>query len=386
MVKLAWLTVELYKLWDIGLQTAPAFAIFAIQILWMKILYGILNWGLGHATRSVPLIDAALHRGHEVVLATSGGALVYLKNRFPSLLFLDLEEPEIFLARSRNFQGAKLAAQGMFSFFGMRKTRSRVAAFCRDENIDALVSDNHPGVWAAGLPSVYLTHQLNLQGGIWAGLANVVHLHEMQKYTRLVAVDSKAHVLAGNLSVLKRNFPSPFYLGHLSRWMGQSTRPNGARDSLLLLLSGPEPQRTMLEESLAASFRESEKTILIRGTQRPPKAALPTSWEVHHLADEDLLKRCYDRAQMVVCRSGYSTVMELAALKIPAVLVPTPGQGEQEYLARHLAQYQQFEWLAQGALSRDALNKKRALLRDVEGYAPFEAFDSERLFSLFEGE
>ena len=107
---------------------------------------------------------------------------------------------------------------------------------------------------------------------------------------------------------------------------------------LLVLLSGPEPQRTSFEQLIIQQLNPLPLTsVLVRGTpgEGPETESKGNLHIFSHLLGEQLLQLMI-RAKIVVCRSGYSTIMDLVTVGKKAILVPTPGQTEQEYLANYL--------------------------------------------------
>jgi hypothetical protein len=157
--------------------------------------------------------------------------------------------------------------------------------------------------------------------------------------------------LTGNLSHRFPLLPNAVFIGPLSRFSpslsrtGQSFRPDhqpGLKSQeveLLILLSGPEPQRSRLEGIIAKQIAGLRfKTIVLQGL--PGKTEVvetgPHHTFVTHLPTETLKQLVRD-AKYIICRSGYTSIMDLAALKKKAMLIPTPGQTEQEYLATYLS-------------------------------------------------
>ena len=158
----------------------------------------------------------------------------------------------------------------------------------------------------------------------------------INEFTECWVPDNEGAVnLAGRLSHPKTKPSVPVkYIGPLSRFQNS----DGEEKHLLILLSGPEPQRSLLEELLTGQLRDYQKpVVLVRGL--PGGSGTPdlsTNISVFdHLPAEELNKKIAE-SFMIISRCGYSTVMDLAAVKKKSILIPTPAQTEQEYLAKHL--------------------------------------------------
>ncbi len=199
-----------------------------------------------------------------------------------------------------------------------------------------IISDNRPGFFHKEAYNIYITHQLNVKTGIghlpdW--IAGSLHRHYIRNFDIVWVPDRKDSVLSGELSI-STACPVPVnYIGPLSR-----IRPEPVKEpsyDILFMLSGPEPQRSLFEKKILAQIKPSHgKIVLVRGTtERLPSDSLSENISCIDLADGSTVGRWMHDARLVICRSGYSSLMDLACLSKKALLVPTPGQGEQEYLA-----------------------------------------------------
>jgi len=127
------------------------------------------------------------------------------------------------------------------------------------------------------------------------------------------------------------------YIGILSRFYKSENRHQ--KNALLILLSGPEPQRSEFEDILFGQLSNSTlDTVIVRGL---PGSDLPVPFiregvEVWNHLPSEVLNELLNNSKYIVARSGYSTIMDLLAVKRNAILIPTPGQTEQEYLGHHL--------------------------------------------------
>lgn len=227
--------------------------------------------------------------------------------------------------------------------------------FTRRHSISGVVSDNRYGLYQTRMPSVILTHQLQIQSGMGTladRLLRVAHYRQLRSFQEIWVVDRPQDGLAGALSHPATLPCRTHYAGLLSQFAGMdTTRLSGIRRHLLILLSGPEPQRTLLSDLLWEAVQNlSQPVIFVEGKKnchRTGKTAL-----THHdqLQGTDLLE-ALTGAALVICRSGYSSIMDLACLGQRAILIPTPGQTEQAYLGKELSRKQLFPSFPQANFS-----------------------------------
>lgn len=307
----------------------------------MRILVAPLNWGLGHATRCVPIVRYLVMQGHDVVLASDGAAHTFLCHYFPTLSCL--EAPSLALHYSKHsYQVGAMLRQLPKLLTHARRDYVWLKQLLRHESFDYVISDNRFGMYSPRVKSVYITHQLMIKMPPYLRwmerLAHVLHKWVMSHYVECLVPDYAGESnLSGDLS---HHYPLPSharFIGPLSRFMGVSLPASDDSYNCVVLLSGIEPHRTLLEEKLLQQLAPStEKVLLLEG--RPGKSPLVKN-SAHikvcsHMSDEVLLPYLLG-AKHIVCRSGYSTIMDLSILGIldKAHLIPTPGQTEQEYLA-----------------------------------------------------
>ena len=208
-----------------------------------------------------------------------------------------------------------------------------------ENRVDLIISDNRYGFYSPNTYSILLTHQVSIKTGLGKAMDKFVSsvvVKWLRHFNEVWIPDNESFpALAGALS---RNPAlstlSKHYIGGLSRFNRCEVPPG---DGILVILSGPEPQRSILEERVLASIGGVEKPItLIRGTT--PKTGRPLAPNItcYDLADSTLLNRLICEASIIVSRSGYTSVMDLLKLRKRWIVVATPGQGEQEYLAAYL--------------------------------------------------
>lgn len=327
-----------------------------------KILFAPLDWGLGHATRSIPLIQHLLDRGCSVYLAGDGPVASVLQEAFPDLPLLPLPGYQVRYAKEGKYFGWTMLQQLPRLIRVMRTEKRWLREQMERHAFDAVISDNRPGLHHTQIPCVYITHQLTvLAGSRWNTFwATRWHRQIIRKFDACWVPDEpQAPGLAGLLSHpvdLPKDI-QPQYLGVTSR-LEPTDSVQRESNHLLVLLSGPEPQRSLLEQKVLEQLKEWKGTALIvRGLpatdQRNPPLELPDRERMRvevHLPPRELALEM-QRAGWVWCRSGYTSVMDLVRLHTPAVLVPTPGQSEQLYLAKHLSEAGYFPFQLQEELN-----------------------------------
>lgn len=311
----------------------------------MKILVCPLNWGLGHTTRCIPLIKKLITEQHEVVVASDGHPLQLLKEVFPDLRFIHSTSYNI------RYNKGKSQVTAMFRslpkiFFGIVIEHHWLHQLNKQEHFDQIISDNRFGLWNKNTHSIYMTHQLMvkmpallkfMEPLVWLG-----HRFFITRYDECLVPDySGENNLSGDLS---HRYPLPRrvqFIGPLSRFTYTEidTSISKVYDTVVLI-SGPEPQRALFEEQMIHTFRsKKEKVLIVQGL--PGNKEIETSQGnltlVPHIPTE-VMATHLKMACTIVCRSGYSTIMDLVALDClhKAILIPTPGQTEQEYLAKYL--------------------------------------------------
>lgn len=312
-----------------------------------RIIVAPLDWGLGHATRCIPIIRTLIACGQEVWIASSGSALEVMKEEFPSLPALELPGYSVRYPEKGSLAFAMLKqAPGILR--SIQSEHRRLKDIVREHKPDAIISDNRFGCWHAGIPSVFITHQLHLQAPPqfrWAaGIINRMNKNYMARFHECWIPDEQTHPgLAGKLSHPSLNKERTYYLGPLSRFK-LSNREHPTAYKLCILLSGPEPQRTILEENLFRQLKTfGRRVLVVRGLPGAPPFVVPEKnvEVVSSLSSEDLQQAILS-SEFLVSRAGYSSIMDYLALEKNAILVPTPGQTEQEYLARQFREQKVF--------------------------------------------
>lgn len=336
-----------------------------------KILVAPLDWGLGHTTRCIPIIYELLKQGADVVAAGNAVQLRLLEKEFPQITYQYLEGYNVHYAAKGNRFIVNLMKQAPGILKSIRHEHSWLKDLVKQQGVQGVISDNRFGLHHARIPTVFITHQLRIKnplGGMMEQWSQRVNYRWIGKFSRCWIPDyPEAPGLAGALSHpgVMPAIPCT-YLGPLSRM--HPPGENGERKGLLILLSGPEPQRSLFEKIVCDQLRSlKEPAILVRGLPGGGGPPLPDLGPVpvyDHLPAE-ALNRLMCHAAYVVCRSGYSSLMDLQVTGARPILVPTPGQTEQEYLAALLGHQRRAVISSQAAFDLKALLHKAAAINDA---------------------
>lgn len=329
-----------------------------------NIIFGVLNWGLGHATRSVPIIQGLINRGYNPVIASDGIAYSYLKKEFPQLNCEEIVSYNIKYKYENLFlQSLYLAPKISLAIV---KEQKQLSVLVDKYMAIAIISDNRLGFYSKEVPSAYISHQNKIIAPFPFSFANKLHHHFIEKFSEFWIPDfEKEPGLSGKLGHGKNKRPGQKYIGPLSRFSGTPELTKEKVYDLLILLSGPEPQRSLLEKKLLDQLQNREgKFLIIRGKEEslPEKKG---NIEIKNLVLSDELKELILVSKMLISRSGYSSMMDYYFLKNKALLIPTPGQSEQVYLAKESKKQGIFYSVNQDKLD---LNKDLAKAEEYQGF------------------
>jgi UDP:flavonoid glycosyltransferase YjiC (YdhE family) len=327
----------------------------------VSVLISPLDWGLGHATRCIPIIRELLKQGAKVVIASSGPQKALLQAEFPDIEILDLPgysiryKKGIFLKWALIFRIPSILKQ-------IEKEKLWLEGILRSRKLDAVISDNRYGLYHKDLYNVFLTHQPYIYTALGSFFDRIIlkwHYDLIRKFSVCWIPDWPGYLsLAGKLSHPKIPMPIPhIYIGLLSRL--KPLQKNVEKNTLLILLSGPEPQRTQFEKSILLQVEHlCLKCTVVRGLPgKTPSDSFPLNdiQIVDHLPAEEL-NFLLNSSDLILTRSGYSSIMDLVQLGKNAILVPTSGQTEQEYLGKHL---HEMNWMF--TVPQKNLNLKKAI-------------------------
>lgn len=294
-----------------------------------RILISPLNWGMGHVSRCIPLIDQFLKNGNTVFVAGESFQQAILRQYFPDLTFIDLEGYPFKFGSQGNF-ALDLAKQFFPLKKRLKKELEEVDYLVDLHKIDVVISDHRYGFRSKNAFSIILSHQLNLPARKFEGLIQKMHYDFLHQFDEIWVPDTERSEYAGELSVNKQGFKA-HYIGCLSRFSLYNKISEKTIDEVIIV-SGPLVYaKKYLGEQLAIERTDTHKVVLIA-----PKQLIA---DLHHdhvtLQSSENWLDCDQyilRAKKIISRCGYSTLMDLIELKVPFSITPTPGQREQEYL------------------------------------------------------
>lgn len=300
-----------------------------------RIIVAPLYWGLGHATRCVPIINNLI-QNNTVAIASDGEALVLLQQEFPQLDSFEL--PPYNIRYTFDSMIANMIIQGPGSLMTIKKEQKKANEIAKSWQADVIISDNRFGFRSDHTQNIYITHQLNIPSNnrFLSNIASRIHQRIISKFDECWVPDFKGGKnLAGKLSQVNINTPTR-YLGPISRM--KKIEPSIIYD-YTAVLSGPEPQRTKIEEIILQVFSQFPelKFCLVRGTKSGDENRVDRAHiSVFDLLGSEALNNVMAASSHMICRAGYTSIMDLIQLEKPATIIPTPGQYEQEYLAERL--------------------------------------------------
>lgn len=345
-----------------------------------KILVAPLNWGLGHATRCIPIINGLIDNGFEPVIASDGVALELLKKEFPNLNSFELPSYNIQYAENgKNFKW-KMIAQIPKIISAIQNEKKTVAKILNTHHFDGIISDNRLGVYSKEVPSAFITHQLNVLTGSTSWISTKLHTKYIQKFNECWVPDMESTPnLSGKLGHPTEPINNVKYIGPLSRLY---KRPQPIVYDLMVLLSGPEPQRSILEAKIISELEYyTNKVVFIKGiVEKEQIKEQVGNITYYNFMKSKEIEVAFNESNHILCRSGYTTVMDLAKLNKKAFFIPTPGQYEQEYLAEKFKQ--------EGIIPSCKQEKfKIEMLNEIESYKGFLNYSKKitwkELFDLF---
>ncbi len=348
-----------------------------------NILVAPLNWGLGHATRCIPIINELINHGYTPIIASDGDALKLLQEEFPEVKSIELPSYKIRYAQ----KGKNFKYKIFFHLPKILKTANKEHKFlkkiAKDYSLNGIISDNRLGMYHNNIPSVFITHQLNVLSGNFSKITSAVHFKYIKKYNECWIPDYEHSSinLSGRLGHLKNDKKiSLKYIGALSRL---SKKEVDISYDLMVLLSGPEPQRSILENILLEELKSfTSKILFVRGVIEDTQIITENEkFTIYNFMTSAQIESAINKSKLILSRSGYTTIMDLAKLEKKAFFIPTPGQYEQEYLAKKFKE----EGICPSCNQEKFIVKK---LNKVDFYKGFKdyyanATDWEVLFRLF---
>lgn len=302
-----------------------------------RVIITPLNWGLGHAARISSIIDYLIEENYELVVASDGEALEFLRANFGSAIMAFEELPPYNVRYNKKNVTLALWHQWPHILKAIRAEYRTAQKLVKKYQPDWILSDNRFGVRTRACPSVILSHQINLVTNYtWLNpIASAFNKMLLNRFDQIWIPDFEGSLLSGKLSECKAE--NIHFVGPLHRHT--DTLNHVKSPGILIVLSGPEPLRTQWESQLLSSSNSfNQKMTLIRGLpgKRTTIQHSNPLVQIYNFVNKPVLNQMIRQSDFVISRAGYSTIMDLCMLNKAAFLVPTPGQTEQEYLMKHL--------------------------------------------------
>jgi uncharacterized protein (TIGR00661 family) len=300
-----------------------------------RILVCPLDWGLGHATRCIPIIRYLLEKKTEVLIAADGRPLALLKQEFPEQEFVQLKGYDIDYSGTLPM-ALKMAVSVPRLLRRIREEEKELATIVEQKKIDVVISDNRYGCHYPKTRNIFITHQLMIKSPIGEKQLHKKVLGYLKRYDECWIPDtSEENNLSGDLSHKFELPENVYFVGPLSRFVPAEHNTRPVHD-IMAIVSGPEPQRSIFEKMVIEEISKNNlRAFIARGIpEQSGNNNLGNIRTYPHLVTAQIQEEILN-SKIVLSRPGYSTAMDLAALGMKAIFVPTPGQTEQEYLAEY---------------------------------------------------
>ncbi|MFZ4400128.1 MAG: glycosyltransferase [Bacteroidales bacterium] len=318
-----------------------------------------LDWGLGHAARCVPLIQSFLKAGANVIIAADNRPLVFLRKEFPDLQFIQFPAYQITYQNKGSF-AIKMIRSIPNVLLSIYKEHKLLDQLIDKYNIDIVFSDNRFGLWNKKAKCIFMTHQVMikspLKSDFFDKLFFIFNSAFIKNFDECWIPDNESEInLSGDLSHKYKLPVTTYFIGPLSRFKNTEATNENKNIDVLVLLSGPEPQRTILEEIILQQLANKKiNTVIVEGIpEKEEVKIINDQLTIYSHLETDKLQSLIQQAALILCRSGYSTIMDLAVFGKKAILIPTPGQTEQEYLADYYQKKKYYYTVSQKEFNLD---------------------------------
>lgn len=300
-----------------------------------------LNWGLGHASRCVPIIRELLAQGAEVIIGAEEYPLGLLKAEFPQLKSVELPGYNITYPSGGNMAIHMLKIMPKI-LSGIKDENRFIQELVETEELDGIISDNRFGLYSEKIPTVFMTHQVMVKSPLGESFIQKLNGRFMSKFSEVWIPDYEDEPnISGDLAHKYKAPKNAKFIGPLSRL--QSLESQDKKFDVLAIISGPEPQRTLFQHIMQTELELANvKAAMVLGKAISTHQYVDENVTIFNHLPADELNQLIHQSEIVISRSGYSTLMDLAQINRKAILVPTPGQTEQEYLANWHAEQKHF--------------------------------------------
>jgi uncharacterized protein (TIGR00661 family) len=306
----------------------------------MKIIYAVCSWGLGHATRSLPVIRKLIEENNELTIISNGRSLELLKKELgKNIKYIDIPDyPMLLSENSRNFMAKSFVYWPLF-ISRMESGLQKLKKILENSKCDRILSDARYDMYSRTIPSFFISHQIRIMNPLRIKMfergSEIFNLFFFKRFAGVIIPDYKDDNLSGELAHNLRRIDEKkmHYVGILSDFKKKQTKKD---IDYLISISGPEPQRTMFEEKLVSQVNDLKGNIIVTlGKTEKKDKFNKKNIQTYSFLTKEKREDLLNRTKLVISRSGYSTIMDLAIIGTKALMTPTPGQIEQEYLGQY---------------------------------------------------
>ena len=306
----------------------------------MEIIYGICSWGLGHSTRSLPIIRKLINENNNVTIISNGRSLELLKKELgEKAQYIDIPDyPMLLSENSRQFMAKSVIYWPLF----IQRIESgliKLSKLLREKKYDLIISDARYDMYSKKIPSLFISHQMRIMNPLRIKMfesgSELFNLFFFKRFSGVIVPDYRENSLSGDLShnLKKIDENRLHYVGALSDFKKRKMKKD---IDYLISISGPEPQRSILEGKLAPQVQDLDGNIVMTlGKVEKHSEIKKKNITTYSFLTKEKREELLNRAKIVISRSGYSTIMDLGIINTKALLIPTPGQIEQEYLSEY---------------------------------------------------
>ncbi len=346
-----------------------------------RILVSPLNWGLGHAVRDIPLIYSLINNNYEVIIAGEGRSGKLLKKEFPKLKFVKLPSFSVNYSK-KNLFFLKLLIQIPGILKGIEREHNQLKTIIKDFEIDLIISDNRYGLYSENCPSIFITHQIFLKSPRYLKFSEKIlfkfHKKRIDKFDKCLIPDfSDIPNLSGTLSHGLKLGEKYSFIGLLSHFDFEKNDADNFKYDIAIIISGPEPQRRIFEKKITdQAVQTGQKVVLVSGMPEKSFRKEVQNLTIYSHVSRTKMKEILLYSKTVISRSGYTTIMDLVKLRKKAILIPTPGQTEQEYLANYLTDSKLFVFKTQNDFNlSESIDELRMLKPEFEIFSDLRGED-----------
>ena len=254
----------------------------------------------------------------------------------------------------------------MPKFLNAIKKENEIAEkIAKEHNIDVIISDNRYGFRSSKTKNIFICHQLQIVAPIIIeNILNNINHRLINKFENCWIPDtSQAPNLSGRLSNFKNN--KTFHIGPLSRFKSSIQPKTNYKYQYIGIISGPEPHRTIIENKLIREFLKLKTKCAIINGETNKLNSKKDNIDFFAHQNTEYFKRLIEDSEIIICRSGYSSIMDLSILQKEVLFIPTPGQTEQEYLARYHSKVSNIKSMKQDDFSLENFNYKLGKVKEI---------------------